>query len=515
MINDITSIDSGKLKTLIEISVRMHSNYSDINALSAYILESAMSLVNCESSILFLINKENKTLRFAASIGTENDEAKNIPAEQDDIADWVFSNNKYLILNNVKADSRFFDKAQNQTAYVKKTILAIPMHAKGICVGIIELINKSESKYFDKIDLKIMECFSNLAGIACLNANVFRSAQDNISVLQNKISSGEKYHPFIAKSRSMLDIMRIIDDIAPLNTMILITGENGTGKEILAEQIHIKSSRRGKPFVRVNCANLSPESLESELFGCENNAFTNTEKKAGKFETAGEGTLFLDEIGELSPQIQSKLLRIIQDHVFERVGSNQTIKSGARIIAATNCNLEKKVNEGSFRKDLYNRLNVMPLKIPPLRERKDDIEPLAVFFLKKFSSETKKEFKGFSDKALDLLFNYYWPGNIRELKNCVERGCVLGTPPIIKAENLRITPPHTDSIDSSEYEITADEIFMNDENDRTLKAAVNKFKAAYIKRVLHETSWNQTAAGKILGIQRTYVCRLLNELHIR
>ena len=210
------------------------------------------------------------------------------------------------------------------------------------------------------------------------------------------------------------------------------------------------------------------------------------------------------------------MLRVLQNHSFERVGSSKTINVDVRIVAATNRDLEKMVSEGTFRSDLYYRLNVMPLNIVPLRERKEDILPLAQFFLTKFRNETKKNFEGFSTSAINALYSYYWPGNVRELENSVERACVLGKPPYIQAEDLRISSAGSGAADTRTcFDKIAAEVLEGSDGDRSLKTAINKFKAAYVKRVLNETSWNQTEAGKILGIQRTYVSRLLNELHIR
>jgi Nif-specific regulatory protein len=519
--SEMKTLSFDKLKTLIEINGRINSNYSDVNALLVYILESAMRLVECESSSLLLVNKEDDSLHFVVALGPKGAEAKNILVEKNSIAGWVVTNNKHVIVDNVGKDPRFSTTVQNKTGYITKTMIAIPMRVKGQCIGVIELINKTGSRYFDSIDLEILEHLSNQAGIAYANADAFRSAQDKISVLQNNIASGSDYHSFVAKSPAVLDLIHVIEQVASTNTSILITGESGVGKELFAEQIHLKSNRNGKPFIRVNCAALSPALLESELFGHVKGAFTDAvSDRKGRFEAADGGTIFLDEIGELPLELQAKLLRVLQSHTFERVGSSETITVDVRVVAATNRDLEKMVEAGTFRSDLYYRLNVMPLNIPPLRERKEDILPLVKFFLTKFGNETKKNFEGFSTAAEKALLDYYWPGNVRELENSIERACVLGKPPLIQAEDLRISPSVSSRKNTSQgaedgYDSFAQEIANPQDGDRTLKTAVNKFKTAYVKSILNETSWNQTEAGKILGIQRTYVSRLLNELHIR
>lgn len=514
--SDLNSLSLEQLKTLIEINGRINSNYSDINALLVYILESAMRLVHCESSSL-LLNKDDGSLRFVVALGPKGAEAMNIPVAKNSIAGWVVEKNKSLILNNVASDPRFSTTVQEKTGYVCSNMLAIPMRVKGKCLGVIELLNKSEALPFNDDDLAVLQSLADQAAIAYINADSYRSAKEKISVLRSTIENGSDYHPFVARSSAVLDLIRVIEEVAKTNTTILITGESGVGKELFAEQLHIKGFRKDKPFVRVNCAALSPTLLESELFGHVKGAFTDAvNDRIGRFEASDGGTIFLDEIGELSLDLQAKLLRVLQEHKFERVGSNKTVSVDVRVVAATNRNLEQMVQDGLFRSDLYYRLNVVPLNIPPLRERKDDIEPLASFFLDKFSRETKKNFTGFSNAALQTIFSYYWPGNVRELENSIERACVLGKPPLIQAEDLRINViPSASGNPSSEkqYEDFASE--ASDGSDKTLKTAINRFKAAYIKKILNETSWNQTEAGKILGIQRTYVSRLLNELNIR
>ncbi|MFA6857795.1 MAG: sigma-54-dependent Fis family transcriptional regulator [Treponema sp.] len=509
------SIGLDELKTLIEINSRINSDYTDIDALLVYILKSAMRLVQCESSSLLLVNNGNDNLRFAVALGPKGDEAKNIPVGKNSIAGWVAANKQPLILNDVLGDSRFSDQVQNKTGYVSRTMIAVPLCVRNSCIGVIELINKAGARNFNGHDLEVLDMLCNQAAIAYENAASYQSAKEKISVLQSNLSASSEYHPFIAKSPAMLDLMKMIDEIAKTNLSVIITGESGVGKELFAEQIHLKSDRAGKPFIRVNCAALAPNLLESELFGHVKGAFTDakTDHK-GYFETADGGTIFLDEIGEMPLELQAKLLRVIQSKTFQKVGSSGTISVDVRIVAATNRDLEQMMNAQKFRSDLYFRLSGVPINVPPLRKRKEDIPALADFFMKKFSIETKKNFKGFSQTAMDALYSYYWPGNIRELENSIERACVLGKPPLINADDLRINTVVVPSADSIVDNIAA-ECAGESTADRSLKEAMNRFKRAYVLRILEETSWNKTKAGKILGIQRTYVSRLLNELHIR
>ncbi|NLM00059.1 MAG: sigma 54-interacting transcriptional regulator [Treponema sp.] len=501
------TIDVEKLNTLIEINTLISSSYSDVNALLVYILESAMRLVECESSSLLLLHEGEDDLRFEVALGPKGVECLGIPVSREgSIAGWVVKNNKSLIIDDAVTDERFYSAVQDKTGYVTKTMIAVPMRVHNKCVGVIELLNKKGNQRFTHSDLEIIELLSNQASIAYQNADTYQRARNEIRVLQNKITAGSEYHTFIAESSKVKDLVEVIDKVAITNSSVLILGESGVGKELFAEQIHLKSLRNKKPFVRVNCAALSPTLLESELFGHVKGAFTDAHSdRKGRFEMANGGTLFLDEIGELPLDLQVKLLRVIQSRSFEKVGSSETLTVDVRIIAATNRDIEQMVAEGKFRSDLYYRLNVLPLYVPPLRQRKEDIMPLAMYFCSKFSAETKKDFIGFTQDTIDTLHTYFWPGNVRELENSIERSCVLGKPPLITAKDLRLNVKNDNEMEEE----------LMDGDDKTLKAALFRFKKAYVTKVLADANWNQTEAGKVLGIQRTYVSRLMNELEIR
>ncbi|GHT57429.1 hypothetical protein FACS1894109_09510 [Spirochaetia bacterium] len=240
----------------------------------------------------------------------------------------------------------------------------------------------------------------------------------------------------IGTGSAMRDVYGMLTQVAPSDATVLITGESGTGKELVAAELHRLSRRAASPLVKINCAALPESIIESELFGHEKGAFTGaTSQRKGRFEMADKGSLFLDEIGELSPQIQVKLLRVLQERELERVGGTSTIKVDVRLIAATNRNLEEEVKAGRFREDLYYRLNVFPLQIPPLRERKSDIVLLADHFTGKYAEKNGKHIKRISTPAIDLLTSYSWPGNVRELENCIERAVILSVDQVIHSYN--------------------------------------------------------------------------------
>jgi DNA-binding NtrC family response regulator len=284
---------------------------------------------------------------------------------------------------------------------------------------------------------------------------------------------------------------------------ILLLGESGTGKELFARAIHNWSERKDRPFIAINCVGLSKELLESELFGYEKGAFTGaTQLKRGKIEIANGGTVFLDEVGDISEELQAKLLRFLQEREFERVGGTQLIRVDVRIIAATNRNLEAAVKEGRFREDLYYRINVVPIVLPPLRGRKEDVPILAQFFMQRFSIESKKNFTEISQEALEALSAYDWPGNVRELANVIERAVVLGQPPIIQIEDL------SPGIVAAEGEID------NRPTPVSYHESVDEYRREVIVSALAQTQGNRAAAARLLGLQRSYLLRLMKAFNI-
>jgi DNA-binding NtrC family response regulator len=245
------------------------------------------------------------------------------------------------------------------------------------------------------------------------------------TILRKKLARQYSFHDIVSKNARMQSVMQLASEIANLRSTVLIQGESGTGKEMIARAIHYSGDRAGKPFVAVSCAALAETLLESELFGHEKGAFTGaTQRKAGKFELADSGTIFLDEIGDISPKLQVDLLRVLQERCFYRVGGSEEVRVDARVIAATHVNLQQAVAEGKFRDDLFYRLNVIEIRIPPLRDRREDIPLLARYFLERLTHELGKEVEGFTEEGLRLLMDYNWPGNVRELENAVERAMV-------------------------------------------------------------------------------------------
>ena len=322
------------------------------------------------------------------------------------------------------------------------TIFAISILLSGDCASeIVSLASETMKKAAGIIE-EFLGMRSRLA------EKIDRDNGRLIGVIDSDLSeSPVSWYGIVGNSDVMREMFSMIDQVADTEATVLLLGESGTGKELIAQAIHQRSSRASKPFVAVNCAALPESVIESELFGHEKGAYTGAfEQRKGRFEQANKGTLFLDEIGELSTALQIKLLRFLQDHRFERVGGNENIEADVRVIAATNRNLQQAVDEGSFRADLYYRLNVFPINVPPLRERGADILLLADHFVSQFNQENSKKIQRISTPALDLLMIYHWPGNVRELENCILRAAILSTDGVIHAYHL---PPSLQSAAST------------------------------------------------------------------
>jgi two-component system, NtrC family, response regulator HydG len=322
--------------------------------------------------------------------------------------------------------------------------------------------------------------------------------------LKERLGDRFDFSKIIGRSPKMKEVFETLSLVAPTDATVLILGESGTGKELVANSIHQSSKRAGQPFIKVSCAALPETLLESELFGHEKGAFTGAiARREGRFQLAHRGTLFLDEVGEMSPATQSKLLRVLQEKEFEPLGSPRTLKVDVRVIAATNKNLEREVKEGRFREDLFYRLNVVPVSLPPLRDRKEDIPALAAHFFALYRERNKKELKDISGKALDLLTRYDWPGNIRELENCVERAVIMARGEVIAPADLT---PAIQALSSVDKELAGLALPSG--------VSLQEVEKSLILKTLEDTGGNRTRAAEILGINRRTLQNKLKEYGI-
>ena len=490
------AIDPHKLEVFLEINELLNSRYFDLNGLFTQILESASELTGGEASSLLLMEPESQRLEFVVALGAKGQEVKSFTVPRGEgIAGWVAEHNTSIHVPDAARDSRFYSKISQNIGFPTQNILAAPLRVKGQCVGVLEMINKKGGVMFTDDDLTWLELFSNQAGIAIQNAKNFQAMREELATLRKVLEDKPLPHSLLTDNPKMSEVLALCRKYASTDSTVLITGENGTGKELIAEYLHGHSLRSGGPFVRVNCAALPEGLLEAELFGHVRGAFTDAvADRAGRFELAQGGTLFLDEIGTVPPLLQSKLLRVLQTKKVERVGGSHAVEVDVRILAATNQDLETAIDEGEFRQDLYYRLNVLPVRLPALRDRPEDIPLLAGYFLKEMNARFHRNLEGFDPQALETMRAFSWPGNVRELQNTVERATVLAAGPRITQADLGLKAEEPGPTD--------------------LKSAVQQFKAELIARTLGECGGNQTRSARQLGIQRTYLSRLIKELNI-
>ena len=402
------------------------------------------------------------------------------------------------ILSNDIPNEEDFQAAESLVSSKTRSVLAVPLDAFGNRLGVLYL-DAASGADFDQGHLELLTALGNVAALGIENVRHFEWLEGENRRLNEELNVE---HSMVGESAAVNDVIQFIKRVAPTDSTALIWGESGTGKELVARAIHRNSLRVQKAFVAINCAALTESLLESELFGHEKGAFTGAvAQKRGKLEAADGGTIFLDEVGEMAPSLQAKLLRVLQEREFERVGGTKTIRVDIRVIAATNRDLKDMSRAGTFRHDLYYRLNVVSIRMPALRERREDIPLLASHFVVKYSQRVKRKVSGISPKARKLMASYDWPGNIRELENAIERAVVLGATDLILPEDL----PELLVEDSPD---------MGDEG-ASLDAAIRNAKRQAIEKALDQTNGNQTEAAKLLSVHAVHLSRLIRTLNIK
>ncbi len=390
--------------------------------------------------------------------------------------------------------------APNASEPIAASVLCVPLVAAHSPIGIIYLDSTNPGTPFTEDDLQLASAIAGLAAIAIENARQFESLGIENQHLRAQASLE---HDMVGRSARMREVYQFIERVAPSDATVLICGESGTGKELAARAIHNNSNRKSHSFVALNCAALTETLLESELFGHEKGAFTSAiAQKKGMIEVAEGGSLFLDEIGELSPILQAKLLRVLQEREFTRVGGTRSIKINVRFLAATNKDLQKEVKEAKFRADLFHRLNVISLLLPPLREHAEDIPALAEYFAARYAKRCNRVVKGISPAARASLQRYEWPGNVRELENAMERAVVIGSSEMILPEDLPEPLLETSSPGTAE-------------TPTKYHDAIRNLKKQLIMGALEQADGSFTHAAKILGVHANYLHRLINNLDLR
>jgi Nif-specific regulatory protein len=450
-----------------------------------------------------LLDRQTGVLKIEEAYGlTAEEKARGIYRLGEGLVGRVFESGIPFTVPDLSGETRFLNRAKNRTREDMKglTYYCVPIRSGGGVIGTLcaerRILNENRERRMAEDRAFLEKVSSIIADSAKLRERIleeqfrYRRDEDKGDERWGQSQSGGRIaagSDIIGTDKAMRQVYEMILRVAPSDATVLITGESGTGKELVAAEVHRLSKRVGASLVKINCAALPESIIESELFGHERGAFTGAvSQRKGRFELANRGTIFLDEIGELPPQIQVKLLRVLQEREVERVGGAQTIKVDVRLVAATNRNLEEEVKSGRFREDLYYRLNVFPIHLPPLRERKSDIVLLADYFAEKYAQKNGKLIKRISTPAIDLLTSYSWPGNCRELENCIERAVILSNDSVIHSYNL---PPSLQSAGSTNTEPTT-----------TLEAALSRMEKELIVEALKISDGNMAAAARRLGI---------------
>ena len=531
---------------LISWMGRILNSILDIDQVLTVLLNEVQNLLNITGASIWLKDKERGDIicRQAAGIHVEKVRGYHLK-QKAGIAGWVSASGQSVIVSDTREDCRYDIGVEQKMEIEFRSMLSVPLFARGNAIGTIQVVDMAPNR-FKTSHQTLLEALAGNAAVAIDNAQLFSDLKKQTDMLletnikleqeidlrkkvegklleykqqlekkverqaveldrslnalaevRGAVKVGHRLGKIIGKSEPMQKIYALIKDLADMSTTVLITGESGTGKELVAGALHTKAQRKDHPFVTVNCSALSESVLECELFGHVKGAFTGAYKdKIGRFQKAADGAIFLDEIGDVSLGFQKRLLRVLQEREFERLGDITTLSMGARVIAATNQNLLEKVDKGEFRQDLYYRLKVVEIKLPPLHERKEDIPLLIHHFLNNFNGEMEKKIEGVSPEVLRILMAYHWPGNIRELRNTLEHICILCKGTTIVEEDL----PSDFSVHDKLYDQPRSQPLPGD-RETLLKA-------------LEQVKWNKTRAAEILGISRRTLYRRLKEYKI-
>jgi len=419
------------------------------------ILRSLDTHLKLQRGTITLLDPQTETIHIKVAHGlSERSQSQGRYKVGEGITGRVVQTGEAIVVADIARDPRFLHRTKSRdTAGGKKiAFFCVPIKLEGRTVGTLSVDRQAGRTDDFDASLRLLHIISTMVAQAIkLNKMVesesARLRDENVR-LRRELKTRFDVHNMVGTSNAMQEVYRLVEQVAESNATVLVRGESGTGKDLVAHAIHYNSLRADKPFIKVNCTALPETLLESELFGHEKGAFTGAvERKLGRFERANGGTIFLDEIGDFPLSLQVKLLRVIQFREFERVGGTETIKANVRVIVATNKNLEEQIAKGHFREDLYWRINVFPIYLPPLREHKDDIMLLADHFLEKYAQENNKRITRISTPAIEMFTRYHWPGNIRELENCIERAVLLCEDSVLRSEHL---PPSLQMINKND-----------------------------------------------------------------
>lgn len=483
-----------ELEAVLEVS-RVLTGSFDLRENLTAVMETLGIMLDLERGCVFLLDEDTDELRIVAAHGLTTDEiSRGIYRSGEGVVGSVIESGMPMFIPDIGAEPKFLNRTGSRPNKKGISYICVPIILKGVVMGVISVdrIYAEEHGGVDD-DLRVLGIVSSLIAQFVALWRTYRKADKDNENLRAQLRTRYSLPNLVGESDRFQAVLKSVMKVASTNATVLLLGETGTGKEFIASTIHFQSPRAGRPFVAVNCAALPANLLEVEMFGCEKGAFTGaTSRRIGRFEMAEGGTIFLDEIGELDVELQAKLLRVLQERTFERVGSSRQLRADVRIIAATNRDLLEGVREKTFRSDLYWRLNVVPIVLPPLRQRKGDIRLLAMHFMGKFAHDYGKRI-ALSDAAIEVLESYAWPGNIRELANTIERAVIMTEGEKIRAEDIPLGHSEAQQI---EIERSGSEYV----HSGSLREDVISMERERMIQALMENSNIQHRAARALGI---------------
>jgi Nif-specific regulatory protein len=483
--DELLRIKNAELNALLEVSKSLGSSF-ELEKNLTHTMRVLSNFLGMKRGTVTLLDPETKELMIVAAYGLTREEIQRGKYRiGEGIVGKVVKTGFPMVIPNIGEEPMFLNRTLSRMDKDRIAFLCVPIKFKGEILGVLSADRIFEEKVSLEEDLRVLKILSSLIAQNVKLSQAYLAEKKEKESLSFELKGKYSFPNIVGSSDKMQDVFRAVHKVAKSNTMVLLRGESGTGKELIARAIHYESLRSKGPFIALNCAALPENLLESELFGYERGAFTGAvSSKKGRFELADEGTIFLDEVGDISPAIQVKILRVIQEYEFERLGGTKTIKADVRIIAATNKDLEEAVKEGTFREDLYWRLNVIPIFLPSLRERREDVPVLIEHFLNKFNKTHGKKV-AVSKEALRKLLDYPWPGNVRELENTIERLVVMVDGNLILPENLPI-------------QVGMEDRFIIERE--TLSKDIEAIEKERISKALKECAYVQARAARLLGI---------------
>jgi len=510
--------------SLLEINNAIITNLTrDALFASAYV--AIRRVVSFDRAAFLLYQPESNNLKLLSMEGEDDSEffrvGKEYDLDESRISAWVLEHQAVARRGDLKREQQSANEKRLVADENIQSYCVVPLVSMGKSIGTFAVWSETQNRYSES-DAELLREVANQVALAIANMKSYeeiaslkaRLEKENV-YLQEEIRTEHNFEEIIGDSPSLRALLRRVDQVAPTDSTVLIYGETGTGKELIARAIHDRSNRKNRPLVKVNCSAISAGLVESELFGHVKGAFTGAfERRIGRFELADGGTIFLDEVGELPLDTQVKLLRVLQEREFEPVGSNRSVRVDVRIICATNRNLEESIKAGTFRSDLYYRLNVFPLEVPPLRERRLDVEQLAKFFISRYARNLGKKITGISDSATQKLLSYSWPGNIRELQNVIERALILSTGPILDLETELTTV--SSSPVPSEQPLEVPPVLLD--ADQSPMKTLNEVEREHILAVLQQTHGvidGSNGAAKTLGMHPNTLRHRMEKLGIK